>query len=468
MNQFDDILKKKLDQEKIKLNPAHLEQFEGMLDLRNKRRVGFLPWMIGVLLLGIVLVFLWQPWQSKESMVSSQIQNVATLLSQNSKLAGESQDELTLLETEDSKDEASNQPQGKEPAVNLVTASFERQISSAAIQYHESPGKTSTYENVNSEQKIGNSKIPSTGSSKGKVITKKASNPVAGYLQPLENDVELSTKATDEQPAASQIKSVTILQGRESNRTSVAVLPIIPAHPQSELNIETLHGIELTLAKYTPTITPQKKYVIGLLSSAGYIQESFDKDISHAYQLQFGGFVQREISSHLSAGFEAGFVFNSAGIDFSKNSAVTQYGFGLRSTINNLELKRSYFAYGGIHLQYRMSRHILTGGIHTKYLYGAQGNIERFVEDDFGAYQEEVLENVWIETEGMEKISIDGLIGYGYQLFPNLNVQIQARLPLKSTSGERNQELFNDDYILESTKQKLIPEISLRYSLFRL
>lgn len=465
MNQFDDILRKKLEQEKILVNPGHLSSFESMLDQRNRKRRRALPWILGLLAIGLVSsLFLWKPWGAKKQ--SAHILNDAMTASMADVPVGVVKTEQNLTEI---------LPQTK------VTPQTIHDVKIATT--NEAGTSSLSTRSVNHSQPI-QPKLQTKNESiliSRNTISEQIKEPMISQkemIDPKSNKIESNTNTKSETPLfkrsspdhstqifATSYEENTVPRKRDLS-LSLAVA-MIPGVQSAIIRDSSAQVLEIPIPSHFLRVKPLRRNIIGLISSVGHPHQSFDNDISKAYQFQLGGYLQRRISDRINLGLNGGFLYNRGGIDFSKTSAVEQYGFGLRSTVNTLHLKKAFFVFGGVDMQYRIKRHIITGGVQAKYLYGAQGAIARFVEDDFGMKEEELLDNIWLETEGLRKYSVDGIVGYGYQLSPHFSLFIQARLPLINTAIDRNQELYQDDYFIESSTQKVIPELSIRYTIFR-
>jgi hypothetical protein len=464
MNQFDDILKNKLEQEKIPVNPGHLASFESMLDQRNRKRRGVLPWILGLVFIGLaVSVFLWKPWVEEntdalivaESVTASVIDVPSVTLNTEQKwrellpetrLSDHTNDDIesaTIDEmvTHSPSTRSFNQAQQLQSKAQFKNASLTHPgnaISKLANEKNESQKRETDYRT----QKIESNRKP------------KEETPL--FTQSKTEESNQTFTSSDEAMSESEKRDL-------SWNATIAIIPSL----QPGVNSSASLAPQIFIPAYYLPNRPLRKNEAGFMGSVGYLSESYDQAVSQAYQVQFGGYVQRRISNRLSMGVNGGFLYNRAGLDFSKTSAVEQFGFGLRSTVNTLNLKKAFFVFGGVDIQYRLKRHVITGGLQVKYLYGAQGSIARFVEDDFGMKEEELLDHIWLKTDGIRRLSMDGLVGYGYQISPRVSIFIQGRLPLVSTTTDRSQELYQGDYIIKSSKQNIMPELSLRYSIFR-
>lgn len=464
MNQFDDILRKKLDQEEMPVNPSHLASFESMLDQRNRKRRGLLPWILSFVCIGLAgSVLLWEPWAEENTDVPVVADHATASVVDVPPGNLNTEQKLSELPPETSLSDHTND--------EIEIATIEEKFTHAP-----STKSFNQTQKLQPKENVQNASLTHTGNTISRLAKEKYTRPKHGAEYNTEK-IESDTKPIEETPLFTQSKAkessqtftasdYAIAQSKKRDLSWSSTIAIIPSlHPG--VNYPSIPAPQILIPAYYLPNKPLRKNEAGFIGSIGYLSESYDQAVAQAYQLQFGGYMQRRILNRLSIGVNGGFLYNRAGLDFSKTSAVEQFGFGLRSTVNTLDLKKAFFVFGGVDLQYRVKRHIITSGLQMKYLYGAQGSIARFVEDDFGMKEEELLENIWLETEGIRRLSMDGLVGYGYQVSPRVSIFIQGRLPLVSTTTDRSQELFQGDYIIESSKQNIIPELSLRYSIFR-
>ena len=73
-------------------------------------------------------------------------------------------------------------------------------------------------------------------------------------------------------------------------------------------------------------------------------------------RIRIGAFAERNLNSRLSAQLGIGFQYEGDALDFSKESTVSSQGFGLRSTVNTLDIKNLYEVYINAGVNWRKGR----------------------------------------------------------------------------------------------------------------
>lgn len=186
---------------------------------------------------------------------------------------------------------------------------------------------------------------------------------------------------------------------------------------------------------------------------------------SSGWKFRGGAGIGYSLSPKIQFSFSAGYLLQVGGFDFERTSTLSQPSFGARSSFNSLTPDKLHFVYSRIGMQYRVHRHLF--GVHggMQLLYGAQGTIVTQVQDQL-IPGESVLSNYgWVKTDGLRKLHWTADLSYGFQLTPRLVATAGTDFYF-SAFTESDAALLADGYTWDGSFATLNPFITLNYLLY--
>lgn len=502
MNPFDKHLRNKLEEQKLPFKSEHLADFEALLDQRESKRKPFPFWILGVIVVLIGAVMFIYPKtdvidvDQATSVISDTkakyVENVNSTsnkaqvlghVDSNANLSSDIQDPnpgAVSLSDVKSESERSGAKSTVQPQItrnqDIASQSLQQQVNQPDESVTQSSDREADQKVVTETSLLKINRLGQTGVSRSNQKTTDR-----GKQSDSRNQEEQLKTESQIRNDSQNITSNRILKNDENvidskgepgllNRQSIRALSqVISLGSRSFYVQEKKRDIAKSfqpMISSSPLIVKRSNSVRAGVE-IGYGMLNSPKQGVNAKQLAFGGFVQKGLESPFAIRLNGGVSINQGGVFFKKTSSTKEYGFGLRSTLNTLDITDTYSIYAGAALLYRAKKHSIGVLGRVQYLYGAKGNITRFVEDDFGMQIEDILNDSWVEIDGLRKIGLEAAVEYGFQLLPSTSLSLKFVVPLISNSPDYSQEYLNQDYFIDSDRMSVYPEIKIRYSLIK-
>lgn len=226
-------------------------------------------------------------------------------------------------------------------------------------------------------------------------------------------------------------------------------------------------GVAYTSNSGMHKIAPQTAYrkLFYLFGEAGFgmVLPSLPAYTS-GWKFRGGAGIGLRVSPKIQFSFSAGYLLQSGGFDFERTSNINQSSFGTRSSYNSLTPDKLHFVYSRIGMQYRLHRHLFGAHGGIQWLYGAQGTIVTQVQDQFVSLSSESSSYGWVKTDGLRQLHWTADLSYGYQLTPRLIAMAGTDFYFSSIT-ETNAAL-DAGYDWDGTFSALHPFITLNYLLY--
>ena len=466
---FDDILKRKWEEQHFPVDEQHRADMIALLDGQKRRRIVPFWWLGGLGLAAIVAGYFMLAQQEAPSPEGQQESGSLDMQSSS----------ITEINTGSSNTKETNDPAND----GIDKSATDRDIDAIA------PSAVNTDQATNTNKQT-KAIAPSTPKSK-------QVKEIAKPIQPNQQEQSLSkpvipiTQTTD-QPASAPAAIGTAPDGTfrvddtaarsyqiVSKAASVTVedpeadiMPYIPPKPgsRSRVNVNEIDLLELSGIHYTSTytpdqITPQTSYnhFIYLFGEAGAgIVLASKPDYSAGWKLRAGAGLGYTLSPKVQLTWAAGYLLQAGGFDFQRTSTVNQPGFGTRSSFNSLTPDKLHFVYTRLGAQYRSHRSVFGAHGGIQYLYGAQGDIVVQTHDQFASAVSETASYDWVKTDGLRKLHWTADVSYGYQLTPRLMASIGTDIYFSSFTVA-DAALAQDGYYWDGAYAALHPFVTLNY-----
>ncbi|MBK9104423.1 MAG: hypothetical protein IPL92_07600 [Saprospiraceae bacterium] len=472
---FDDILKRKWEEQHFPVDEQHRADMIALLDGQKRRRIVPFWWLGG---LGLAAIFAGYFMLSQQAPPSPDGQQQSVSL--DVKSSGN-----TEISTGSSLNTEANEPANSEIEKSTIN-NGNNTIVPAAVNTDQA-ANTNTNTNSNKQAKA---LAPSTPKSKQvkevakpvqpKQTEQAAPKPAIPITQTTGQPVSLpaaigtapdGTFRVDDSAArsyqiVSKAASVTV-EDPEAD-----IMPYIPPKPGSrtsfnvnEIDLLELSGIHYA-ADYTPgQIKPQTsfKHMVYLFGEAGAgIILASKPDYSTGWKLRAGAGLGYTLSPKVQLSWAAGYLLQAGGFDFQRTSTVTQPGFGTRSSFNSLSPDKLHFVYSRLGAQYRLHRSVFGAHGGIQYLYGAQGDIVVQTHDQFASAVSETTSYDWVKTDGLRKLHWTADVSYGYQLTPRLVASVGTDIYFSSFTVS-DAALAQDGYYWDGAFAALHPFVTLNY-----
>ena len=339
-----------------------------------------------------------------------------------------------------------------DPAASVSVLPPHKTSFGASVESGIRPEVTETLQGAIDEKNAGNSGlIPLAGNpavisqTTQQVINKKSSttslvDPLSiGILResftgelPAENDVSIKTKITVDEVDVAIVNPVQSANAPETEHaTSVDLLntaltyvitqereiaesgPIVPTLQKSGRN-RVHYG--LSGALYPAT---------GLLAKS---------EVKAGYGFHLGSYATYAITPRLQFRADAGFSRLDGGFTYLKESTTEEYGFTLSRNEHSLSVQKLYSGFASAEIGLKRGKHMFCFGLQGQYLYGARGDIQRMeYAQDVQSQTVYTSENVWLETEDMRKIALQGIAGVRAQIKRRLELAALIHIPITQT-----------------------------------
>ena len=188
-------------------------------------------------------------------------------------------------------------------------------------------------------------------------------------------------------------------------------------------------------------------------------------EYTSGWNFRGGAGIGLRVSPKIQFSFSGGYLLQSGGFDFQRTSTINQPSFGTRSIDNSLTPDKLHFVYSRIGMQYRLHRHLFGAHGGIQWLYGAQGTIVTQVQDQFVAGTSESSTYSWVKTDGLRQLHWTADVSYGYQLTPRLVATAGTDFYFSSIT-ETDAALAADGYYWDGAFASLHPFITLNYLIY--
>lgn len=451
-DRFDDILKRKFDQHIFPVDENHRKDMIDLLDRQPKRRLLPFWWAGGIALLTVVagLYFMLTPADDQTMLPATDTNHELKDDSKHPAMADNTTQSKIDLDAETTTGISASSTVSSEDMAPV------EDIKQKATAANEKLTKTPVAETkYASPQELNNTAVSRNEFSKKQINTNAEPIPVSGEGITITSfdDENTSVFTKDPLPKSDESQNVIAIN---SLRTQVVATPIesLVIEPLSYTTGSTISNTEPANQKIKPF------YVFG---EAGYGVIFAAKPKHEAgWKLNAGAGIGYRLSPSVSLLFSGGYLFQNGGFSFQRESVVNQPGFGTRSSFNTLSPDKLHYVYSKLGARIRSHRHLISTHVGVQYLYGAQGNITTYVEDQFAQGTMEFSRYAWLKTNGLRDILWSADIAYGYQITPRWSVSAGAEYYFSSLTIE-DPSLEAEGYTWRGNFTPLQPFIKINY-----
>ena len=453
---FDDILKRKLEQQHFPVDQTHRQE---MIDLLNsQRRRKPLPfWWLGgmVSLVAIAGLYFYtaeiniKSNQSEPVNIQKEIASPAeneVMAAANEEEYGSSADKQVerTITTNDLSTNASATSKFPDAAQNnqlhnkSKVKPSAKDVDSGKLLIADSKKVASTNQNV----------LPVSSSAQGNELSDGVMNQISPSndqtrLDKMVSNDFLDNERADEPMTLRTLESILALEDLEMTGISYA--------------------LENTSIQIQPAAAYKKSFYVFGETGLGFIIGS-KPDFEAGWKFHLGAGLGFSFSPKLQFTLSGGYLFQNGGFDFQRLSSVNKPGFGTRSSFNTLTPDKLHFVYSKVGVQTRTHRHIFAAHTGMQLLYGAQGDITTIVEDQFFG-NKQLNEYTWLKTSGLRTLHWTADISYGYQITPHLSVTAGADYYFSSLTVE-DTSLKSEGFTWSGAYSPFQPFINLNYLLY--
>ncbi len=460
-NSFDDLLKRKLEQQHFAVDENHRQDMVDLLD-NQKRRKPFPFWWLGSFIALAVFAGLLFLNKNDEASTALETQRSDDFIAGTSNKTDKVPTETIIQKDPNGSIESrTKELNSNEGLVDFETKTSTQQISPVSTTQK---GKTVALQQLKDRNSTSS---PTTSASlkdqKSKAVRKPdlASNEYV--LTPISDEARISialseTVSENEMMYPQKDQEVAI----EEQMVSRAIVPFDALQFLEMSGIDytshfSMHSIQMTKASISPL------FVFGEVG-VGFVLGS-NPDYTAGWKLHAGAGLGYKLSSRFQLSLSAGYLFQNGGFDFQKLSSVNQPGFGARSSFNSLTPDKLHFVYARMGAQLNSRRHIFASHVGMQVLYGAQGNIVTIVDDQFAAGLIETTEYAWLKTNGLRKVNWCADLSYGYHLTPRFSIAAGAEYYFNSIAIE-DLSLEMEGYTWSGAFSPIQPFIHINYLLY--
>jgi hypothetical protein len=459
--EFDDILKRKWEQQYFPVDESHREDMIALLDGKKKRKaVPF--WWIGGLGMAAIIAGFFLLADSVETTTSTNVKPVEKLNNHNAD--GNSTSSSIMDPSSVSESSSLNAQPTKEGQLADGTSPAN---ASSAIQEEER--NKPVYSKTKSTASIPKPTEGKTGTKKSATQGNevKPSEPIATNPP----GAEVDAKGIGSTPAG--VFQVDEEAAKSFQIVSKAVAVTIEPATREDIYVEEIFLPDFTGIRYAknapPALVPAKatfhrSFFLFGETGLGMILAS-KPDFTSGWKFRAGGGVGYRQSPKLEINLSAGYLLQAGGFNFQRTSTINHSSFGTRSSSNTLTPDKLHYVYSRLGAQYRMRRHIL--GFHggMQYLYGAQGDLTTQVQQQFVSNATETTEYTWVVTDGLRKINWTADVSYGYQLTPKLFIQAGADFYFAPITVD-DPSLTQEGYYWSGAYAPVHPFITLNFQIY--
>lgn len=470
---FDDILKRKLEEQHFPVDDTHRLE---MIELLNgKKRRGVLPiWWLGSLVIvaslaGYFFITEQDSQQPEQPLQDKDIQKTSPATESQSTQA------IAHAQSSDINSEAiNNQTSISTESTNTITT-INRELSNLSEEKQNSKNQT----------------IQRTGSRPQPIVKPAAPTIPESAIQ---MNPEVGEQSVSPKPTANNLVEGDALTSYVIVSDAVAVTiedPGVYAEPEPEVKTQDESSWNLfpqeRITRHTEFVEPLDISGIEYVSNSGMTKimplTAFRNELylfgeaglgmvlpslpeySSGWKFRGGAGIGYSVSPKIQFSLSAGYLLQAGGFDFERTSTLSQPSFGARSSYNSLTPDKLHFVYSRIGMQYRLHRHLFgaNGGIQV--LYGAQGTIVTQVQDPLFTGTSESSSYGWVKTDGLRKLHWTADVSYGFQITPRLVATAGTDFYFSAIT-EADPALAADGYTWDGSFATLHPFITLNYLLY--
>lgn len=463
---FDDILKRKLEQQHFPVDQNHRAEMIDLLNNQNTRKP-FPFWWLGGLVLVITIAGVYfstlsntveqetKEQNSNELQITAPVaKDVIADAQTDKKVITDGVSENAIQHKSENTQEqpaeihVAKQPKQKisiqlddnSPVLNPETKSNQNlnQISNSKVNVNELDQETEI-EEVNS-QKVSHRELALTSEEKQNEIA-------------VENELEENINLF-----ASEIVDEEIIEEAFEARVDISISALAPVD---------LTGISSTSELMATQIKPssfKKSFFFFGETCLGLVLGS-QPDFEAGWKLRLGAGLGYSLLPKIQITLAGGYLYQNGGFDFQRMSSVNQPGFGARSSFNSLTPDKLHFIYSKLGIQARARRHVFAAHAGMQMLYGGQGDITTIVEDQFASGSVEMNQYAWLKTDGLRKLNWTADLSYGYQLTPLLSISAGADYYFSSFTVE-DASLKQEGFTWSGAYSPFQPFININYMLY--
>lgn len=458
---FDDILKRKWEEQEFPVDATHREDMVALLDGRKRRRI--LPfWWIGGLIAVTTLsgLLLYQQLSSPPAATKPALSPMVTPPANNGGTIAQQDEKQSSGQTDPSSDSA--------PTGSVTTNSNEQPVESKpTLTGADAPAKP-----VAPKERRTSGISSSTSTATATSVSSKPS---------------IATPSVQQNIPEAKPQYYTVDDSAAKSYQIVSQPVTVIVEPDDVSAAQTAEAIQSRNAKSTDLIDPLDIEGIRYLSidaptairAASSFHGSFhvfaeagvgmvlpsEPEYSMGWKLRAGAGVGYKVSPRFALNVSGGYLMQAGGFDFQRSSVVSQPGFGTRSSFNTLTPDKLHYVYARIGAMYHLRRHVLGAHGGIQYLYGTQGNLEVQTMDQLIPGLTPVSSYGWLKKDGLRELIWTADMYYGYQLSPRCMVSIGTDMYFSSFTVE-NDALAAEGYAWDGTFASFHPFITLNYRLY--
>jgi hypothetical protein len=446
---FDDILKRKWEEQRFPVDDDHRQQMIALLDGKKRKRIIPFWWLGGLGLSALVAGYF---------MVNSR----------ETPSAGLNKPAFESMEIKPSgNDVFTTESQPHQAAENQSSKVVRNESSITSPVVPDASNSSIKKKSSSTKPVLTNAKTSGKQSARPKVDASIKAQPMTS-VEPAAGAEPKGVGATPE-----NIFKVDDDAARSYQIVSKAAAVTIEPETRDYIRVEDIMLPDFTGIQYateglpvqiTPNTSFKNTFYLFGETGVGMILAS-KPDFSSGWKFRAGGGLGYKLSPRVQFSLSLGYLLQSGGFDFQRTSTVDYAGFGTRSSFNTLTPDKLHYVYSRLGAQYRMRRHII--GVHGgfQYLYGSQGELVTQVHDQFASGVTETSEHAWLVTDGLRKMNWTADLSYGYQLTPRLFATAGADFYFSSITIE-DEALAQDGYYWNGAYAPVHPFITLNYLIY--
>ncbi len=454
-DKFDDILKRKLEQQHFPVDENHRKDMIDLLDRQPKRR--FLPfwWTASIALLLVMAgIYFLLPSQDDNSLLPKTEKHKE----QNTHL-----DEPAMAHDETQSAVYSN--------ANQITSAEQLSEDSGEHLISEEKIRTQATDDISiqSSSIYGDANVNSLASGQQKTTFVNNENTNKQSLRttvlPSVSTTEITNTATDDNIIPAKVVDPSVAQTSSEVSVSASFRSQTVASPLGVLIIEPLtYNAGLPETNIEPAKTKMKPFFVFGEAGSGVIF-AVKPDHEAGWKLYAGAGLGYRLSPAVSLVASGGYLFQNGGFSFERESVVSQPGFGARSSFNTLTPDKLHYVYGKLGARVRSHRHLIATNIGVQYLYGAQGDITTWVDDQLAQGIMEFSRYAWLKTDGLRDFLWSADLAYGYQITPRWSVSAGAEYYFSSLTIE-DPSLEAEGYTWRGNYTPFQPFVKVNYLIY--
>lgn len=450
---FDDIIRRRWEERQFPVDVQHRADMAKLLDKRDRRKVFPFWWLFGIAgLVGVALLIYSWPGNGDTQRSPDSREKLNEL---SPSASGVNHDHASAIPPQEPSFSA---PEIKDKRVETDSGIKPQALHDQAVSSHHASSRQS-FANVDKRAEGDPVKTPNDATDL----------PDANHSRVTGANQQISTATS-----STQVESATAQQsGRDVIAPDAQTSEGIPETSSSTARnsfltprIATLDIEELSLENSKPIHSIHPAFVH---RQAWYLIAEFGGGLvfgsSPAYdagwKLRAGGGLSFDVSPRVNLMWTGGYLMQQGGFDFERTSTVQLAGFGARSSFNTLSPDRLHHIYSRLGVNYKIHRHMLQAYVGAQWLYGMQGRISVFSQDQFAGDQQS-SEYTWLKTDGLHRLRYMTGIGYGYHLTPRMMIQAGTDIYLTSLTRE-DRELSEQGYYWKGQSAALHPFVTLNY-----